>query len=294
MRLRVVDAALEAGLTGERRELLFEGIDLRYFRGLRVCGDPRTQLQSDLATLNRARLFDGSWPLERWLTNAVALARPHAATETFSAALAETHRQLQTISLRRDAGIAVWYPTGSRALPIVATGIGLVACGLGLVSLLGQMGAGPPGPGAPASEARQAPLEGEAVAPQIGAAGGAVRVLHHASSEMVGTRMHPESFVLDEPAVLFVSASATTLYEANSVPSIIITLSIDGKPCGTDRDYSTYTGSIEVRAGASCVRYLDEGKHDVRVQLARASHPNKAPREVTLLYNAVAIAATAD
>lgn len=80
--LSLHQAAVASGLSGVRDTLLV-GLDSAFVAGLPTTADPSSQLLSDLGVLSRARLADGSMPLEVWLENALALAGPRIEADVF-------------------------------------------------------------------------------------------------------------------------------------------------------------------------------------------------------------------
>jgi serine/threonine protein kinase len=82
MVLRLYRSAVEVGLHDDRHALLV-GLDPSISSVLPVMPEPAAQLLSDLHTLNRTRPLDGSTPLLRWLSAAIALRSVHREVEVF-------------------------------------------------------------------------------------------------------------------------------------------------------------------------------------------------------------------
>jgi hypothetical protein len=80
-------AAVDAGLASVRDELL-ASIEPALTASLPSVPHPAAQLLSDLGTLNRIQLEDGSTPIEIWLRNAIALSKPRVEARTFQRVLA--------------------------------------------------------------------------------------------------------------------------------------------------------------------------------------------------------------
>lgn len=85
--LRLHAAAVSSRLSSSRAALL-GGIDPAFVDGLPVCADERSQILSDLHSLNAAqRLGDRAAPLKIWLGNALALVSQGSQADVFRGAL---------------------------------------------------------------------------------------------------------------------------------------------------------------------------------------------------------------